>query len=146
MSDVSKRFEQIVVSTQRRFLDQGTILPVKTDQGILVGSALITCDGPYKNIYKNNELVFENICLNRVAIRLANLVAWNTSNYKMQEIYQADQDYNKLYVDSTVYLAGYHAAVKNQDGFKAEVLWTRYCECKAKSKYAREKAERMASF
>lgn len=146
MSDVSKRFEQIVVSTQRRFLDQGTILPVKTDKGILVGSALITCHGSYKNIYKHDDLIFENICLNRVAIRLANLVAWNTSNYKMQEIYQADRDYNKLYIDSTVYLSGYHSALKHQDNFKAEVLWTRYCECKTKSKYAREKAERLASF
>ena len=146
MNNISKRFEQIVVSTQRKFLSQGTILPVKTEDGILVGSALIKCNGSYKNIYKHDELMFENICLNKVAIKLANLVAWSASNFKMKELYRADQIYNKLYIDTKVYHLNYNAAIKNKDQFKAEVLWTRYQECKIKAKYAREKAERLASF
>ena len=146
MSDISKRFEQIVVSTQRKFLDQRTILPVKTDRGILVGNALIVCDGAYKHIYRYDDLLFENICLNKVAIKLANLVAWNKSMMIMQELYRADQNYNRLYVDSTIFLAGYHNALNNKDHFKAEVQWTRYCDTKARAKIAREKAERLASF
>lgn len=146
MSDISKRFEQIVVSTQRKFLDQGTILPVKTPQGILVGNALIVCDGAYKHIYRNDDLLFENISLNKVAIKLANMVAWGRSMSSMYQIYKLDQDYNKLYVDSTIFLSSYNTAIKKNDSFKAEVAWTRHCETKTRAKIAREKAERLASF
>lgn len=146
MTDISKRFEQIITSTQKKFLDQGTIMPTKTDRGIAVGCALITCDGSYKNIYRYDELVFANVSLNRTAIRLANMIAWNKSVYSMQPIYDADQYYNRLYIDTTVFLAGYKNALKHDNHSKAEILWIRYCDTRERTKLAKEKAERLASF
>jgi len=146
MSDISKRFEQIVAKTQKKFLKQGTILPEKTAEGIRVGCALITCDGPYKNLYRNDQLIFENVCLNKVAIKLANLIAWNRLDKNAMDLYRADRDYNRYYVDSTMLMASYYACLKDENYFKADVLWARYCEVKQQSKIAKTKAERLASF
>jgi len=146
MGNISRRFQQIVIKTQKKFLDQGTIMPVQTEQGILVGNALIVCDGPYKNLYCNGELIFENVCLNKVAIRLANMIAWNKLNKLAFDIFNADRNYNRYHVDSTITLASYHVCLQSKDYFKADVLWARYCEAKAHAKSAKEKAERLASF
>ena len=45
MTNISKRFEQLVTKTYREFLEQGTILPSRSDKGIHVGDVLIQSDG-----------------------------------------------------------------------------------------------------
>jgi len=145
MGDISRRFEQIITKTQKKFLDQGTVLPVKTANGIQVGCALITCDGPYKNLYRQDKIIFENVCLNQVAIKLANLIAWNKITPNAWDIYRADQEYNRYFVDSTMLLASYHMALRSEDYFRADVLWARYSESKGNASKAKLKAERMSS-
>jgi len=144
MSHLSKRFEQIVVRTQKKFLDKGTILPEKTDKGIRVGIAEIRPNGVYKDIYRNEDLVFPGVCLNKVAIKLANLVAWN-QGHRAIEIYQADQDYNKFYVETTVLMSSYNMAKESKKFFKADVIWARYTQVKQRANQAKKKAERLAS-
>ena len=146
MSDVSKRFEQVVVATHKKFIDEGRLYPVKTDQGILVGDILISSDGPYKTVSRNDDILYDNICLNATAIKIANYLALGKSNIDCQRIYRADQEYNKCYVDSAYTLAGYHACLENYDYFKADVLWARYCEIKEQARVAKKKAERLSSF
>lgn len=141
---LSKRFEQIVVRTQKKFLDRGTILPEKTENGIRVGIAEIRSDGIYKDIYRHNDLVFSGVCLNKVAIKLANLVAWQQT-HRAIDIYKADQDYNKLYVETTVLMSSYNQARDRKDYFKADVIWARYLETKQHANRAKKKAERLAS-
>jgi fumarylacetoacetate (FAA) hydrolase family protein len=146
MSDVSKRFEQLVTSTYKKFLEKGTILPVKVADGILVGHVLIQSDGPYKNLIVNNKTVYKDIALNSVAIKIANLMAWEKSVNIQQKLYRLDVEYSRLYIDSKIFLDRYHKAVASNDGFKAEVMWTRYEIAKERAIIAKEQAEDLASF
>ena len=63
MTQISRRLEQIV----RKELSKN-IIPVKTENGILVGEVLIVNEGPIKSLYRNNELLYKEIHLNSVAI------------------------------------------------------------------------------
>lgn len=146
MSDVSKRFEQLVKSTYKRFLDQGTILPVKTPEGILVGDVLIQSDGALKNIVRNGKILYEHISLNAVAIRIANLVAWNKNQRLCEELYRADLEYSKHFIDSNIFIDNYHKAVNSNNSVKAEILWTRYEIAKEKAISAKDHAEDLARF
>ena len=146
MSDVSKRFEQLVKSTYKKFLDQGTILPVKTDEGILVGDVLIESIGPLKNIYKHGELCYKEVSLNAVAIRIANLLAANGSRKLLDELYNLDVEYSKHFIDSKIFVDNYHRAVNSGNTVRADILWTRYQFAKEKAIAAKERAEDLASF
>ena len=146
MSDVSKRFEQLVRSTYKKFLDQGTILPVKTAEGILVGDVLIASNGPLKDIYKNKELVYKEVSLNAVAIRIANLLAWNKSHKRCEELYKKDLEYSRYYIDSKIFIDNYHRALAAGNEMRADVLWTRYEIAKEKAVIAKEQAEELAAF
>jgi hypothetical protein len=146
MNEVSKRFEQLVKSTYKKFLDQGTILPERTEQGIKVGDVLIVSDGPYKDIVKNGTVLYRTVCLNAVAIRLANLAAWNKQVKLQQELFGLDQKYSKYFTDSKIYLNNYHRAVNSNDEIRAEILWTRYEDAKERAIILKDQAENLARF
>ena len=146
MSDVSKRFEQLVKSTYKKFLDQGTILPVKTQEGILVGDVLIQSDGPLKNIVRNGSVLYKEISLNSVAIRIANLLAWNQPEKFCDRLYKLDLEYSKHFVDSKIFIDNYHRAVNADNQARADILWTRYQHAKEKAVWAKQQAEDLASF
>ena len=146
MSEVSKRFEQLVRSTYKKFLDQGTILPERTEQGIKVGDVLIVSDGPYKDIVKNGTVLYRTVCLNAVAIRLANLAAWNKKQKLQEELFRLDQKYSKYFTDSKIYLNNYHRAVNSNDEIRAEILWTRYEDAKERAIILKDQAENLARF
>jgi len=146
MNEVSKRFEQIVKTTYRKFLDQGTILPERTEKGIKVGDALIRSDGPYKDILRKDKLVWATVSLNAVAIRLANLVAWDADHALQKEIFALDQKYSKYFVDSKIFLDNYHRAVNNNDDIRAEILWIRYQDAKERAIILKDQAEDLARF
>jgi hypothetical protein len=146
MNEVSKRFEQLVKFTYKKFLDQGTILPERTEQGIKVGDVLIVSDGPYKDIVKNGTVLYRTVCLNAVAIRLANLAAWNKQVKLQQELFGLDQKYSKYFTDSKIYLNNYHRAINSNDEIRAEILWTRYEDAKERAIILKDQAENLARF
>ncbi len=110
MTNISKRLEQVVSKELSKH-----IIPVKTQQGILVGDVLIVSQGSIKNIWRNNELLYKEIHLNAVAITIANILAVRRISIKLDEIYQADQEYGKWFVDSQMLRAQYQKALSNQD-------------------------------
>jgi len=146
MTDVSKRFEQLVKSSYKRFAEQGYILPVKTSEGICVGNVLIRNKGSLKYIVKSGAIVYNEISLNSVAIKLANLLALDTNKALRDELYQLDHLYSKHFVDSKFFLDNYHRAVNSNNEVRADILWTRYIEAKERAIALKEKAEHLASF
>lgn len=146
MSEVSKRFEQLVKSTYKQFLDQGTILPIKTDKGILVGNVLIETVGSLKNIYKDEHLLYKEISLNSVAIKIANLLAWDKSKKACDELYDLDVSYSKHFIDSKIFLDNYHRANNANNTTRAEILWIRYTDSKEKALDIKSRAEDLAAF
>jgi hypothetical protein len=141
MTTISKRLEQVVSKELSKH-----IIPVKTQQGILVGDVLIASQGSIKNIWRNNELLYKEIHLNAVAITIANILAVRRISIKLDEIYKADQDYGKWFVDSQLLRAQYQKALSNQDYDKADMLWARYCESRDRTITAKNRAESLTRF
>ena len=142
MTDISKRLEQ----TLRSAIQKNPILPQKVADGILVGEAKIVSDGAIKHIWLRNQLIYKEVSLNAVAIKLANLLATGHQSIKADALYRADQEYGRWFIDSQMLRAQYQNAVKNQDHDRADTLWARYCDSKDRTILAKKKAEQLATF
>lgn len=138
MTNLSKRLEQIV----RKELSKN-LLPTKTKDGILVGNILISSQQHLKNVYQNNELVYENIHLNSVAIKIANSLALKQSFTVIDKIYEADQEYGKWYTESQLIRAQYQRSISNKDFEKADIYWAKYVESRDKMIYAKNRVENL---
>ena len=136
MTQVSRRLEQIVSSELKK-----NLIPVKTDQGILVGDVLIISRGSIKDLIRNTEFIYKDVYLNNSAIMLANLLAFKKTSLITDQIYRADQEYGKWFVDSQLLRAQYQKAISNQDYDRADVLWARYCESRDRSLSAKNRVE-----
>lgn len=139
MSQLSKKLEKLIRTSPE-------ILPVKTEQGILVGSVLISSDGSIKNLYHKGELVYSDIYLNAVAIKLANLLAKGLRGGRLDQIYKADQDYGKWFTDSQLLRNKYEKAKLSKDFERADILWARYIESRDRTMYAKNSAEALCNF
>jgi hypothetical protein len=139
MTQISKRLEQII----RKELST-TIIPVKTKEGILVGDILIVTEGSIKNIYKHTELLYKEIHLNSIAIKIANLLAFRKGLLVIDNLYKADQDYGRWFVDSQMLRTQYQKAVNSQDYDRADILWARYIESRDRTITAKNHAECLA--
>jgi hypothetical protein len=139
MTQISKRLEQII----RKELSS-TIIPVKTTEGILVGDILIVTEGTIKNIFKHSELLYKEIHLNSVAIKIANLLAFRRGSLVIDNLYKADQDYGQWFVDSQMLRTQYQKALNSQDYERADILWARYIESRDRTITAKNRAESLA--
>lgn len=139
MSNISKRLEQIV----RKELSS-SIIPVKTAEGILVGDVLISSQGSIKNIYRDTELLYKEVHLNSVAIKIANLLAFRRGSIIVENLYKADQDYGRWFVDSQMLRTQYQKSLNNQDFDRADILWARYIESRDRAATAKLHAEALA--
>ncbi len=126
MTDISKRLERFIGSAQKRLAKSNHVLPVKTEDGILVGDVLIISDANLKHIKKQNQILFVNIYLNAVAIKLANICYFNPGSIQAQKLYDADQEYGKWFVDSQLLRAQYQKAIEKKDYDRADMLYSRY--------------------
>lgn len=136
MTQLSKRLEQIV----RKELSKN-IIPVKTKEGILVGEVLIVSEGSLKSLYKNNQLLFKDIHLNSIAIKIANILALYRNSISIDSLYSADQEYGKWYIDSQMLRAQYQKALNNRDFDRADMFWARYQESRDRMISAKNRAE-----
>jgi hypothetical protein len=139
MTQISKRLEQII----RKELSN-TIIPVKTKEGILVGDILIVTEGTIKNIFKHSELLYREIHLNSVAIKIANLLAFRRGSLIIDNLYKADQDYGQWFVDSQLLRTQYQKALNSHDYDRADILWARYIESRDRTITAKNRAESLA--
>ena len=142
MSNLSKRLEQTI----RSAIQKTPILPVKVADGILVGDVLISSDGPMKHLSQHGEVKYKDISLNCAAIRIANLLARRSTSIQADEIYKADQEYGRWFVDSQLLRAQYQKANSNQDHERADMLWARYCESRDRTSTAKKRAETLSTF
>jgi len=141
MTDIRRQLDRVV----SKELSQH-IIPVKTDKGILVGNILIVSEGAIKHLYKTNELLYNNISLNAVAIKMANILARNRNSLVVDKIYRYDQEYSKWYIDSQNLLKSYYSAKKSKDFDRADMLWARYCEIRDLAITAKDLATSLTLF
>jgi hypothetical protein len=136
MTQISRRLEQIV----RRELSKN-IIPVKTSEGILVGDILITNQDNLKFLYRKSQVLYAEIHLNSVAIKMANILALRHSHTSVDLLYRADQEYGKWFVDSQMLRAQHQKAIHTRDYDRADVLWARYSESRDRTVTAKHQAE-----
>ena len=139
MTEISKRLEQIV----RKELSK-TIIPVKTEEGILVGNILIKSRDNLKYLYKNGDLIYGEIFLNQSAISLANILARVSYSPRADQIYRADKDYAKYFIDSQLLRANYEKSIKNRDFERADMFWARYEQARSRTKSAKSRVESLS--
>jgi hypothetical protein len=138
MSEVSRRFEQLISASQKKLAENKQILPVKTDKGILVGDVLIASEANLKYLWKRDQLVYKEISLNDVAIKLANLLALNVKNQYCDQLYRADQEYGLYFAEWNFLKQQYHRAVQQEDFDRADILRARYEQCKYRADNAKQ--------
>lgn len=141
MSDISRRLEQVVSKELAK-----TIIPVKTDAGILVGKILIVNEGSIKNILQDSRIIYNSVFLNAIAIKLAHLLNYKNTGISCDKIYNADQEYGKWFIDSQMLRTRYQTAVASQDHDKADIFWARYCESRDRAIVAKNHAESLVTF
>ncbi len=133
MTRLSKKLESLIKSSR-------DILPVKTEQGILVGTVMIVSQGTNKSLYYKDKQIYTDIHLNIVTVRMANLLAKHRVS-QAEMIYRADQEYGKWFAESQLLRSQYEKATVNKNFDKADVLWARYCESRDKMLAAKSRAE-----
>jgi hypothetical protein len=138
MTQISRRLEQIV----RKELSKN-IIPVKTAEGILVGDVLITNQDNLKFLYRKSQVLYAEIHLNSVAIKMANILALRHSHISVDLLHRADQEYGRWFVDSQMLRSQYQKAIHTQDYDRADMLWARYCESRDRTIIAKNQAERL---
>jgi len=144
MNEISRRFESFVKSANKNLASKGILLPIKVDQGILIGDVLITNENNLKFVHYKNS-IYKEIYLNSAAIEIANLLALRKNLDRVDEIYKSDQDYGKWFTDSQHLLALQKKAREKQDFERADMLWARYQESRDRAQTAKIKVERLVS-
>ncbi len=140
MSALSRKLEQIVSRELTK-----NIIPVKTENGIRVGNVLISSEGTVKNIWRNDQLLYESVYLNSSAIAIANMMAKQLVDFRADSLYRADQEYGKWYIDSQMLRTNYQKALNSQDFERADILWARYVESRDKAVTAKNHAQSLAA-
>jgi hypothetical protein len=146
MTNLQKRLDSVIAKTNRKLIDSNQLLPKKTDKGILVGNVLIASNGPIKNLYKNDQLIYAEVSLNVVAIRLANLLAKNLYTTDMNKLYNADQRYGKWFCESQFLRSKYEKSLSNMDYDRADIFWARYSESRERALGAKRVVESLLDF
>jgi hypothetical protein len=140
MTKITKKLEQLI----SKAVEQSPLIPVKTSQGILVGNVLIVSQGSLKNLWQYNQLVYKDIYLNAAAIKIANNLAKRGRIPGNNEIYTADQDYGRWFVDSQVLYKIYQSSKNAGNHDRADILWAKYCESRDRSEHAKQKVNRLS--
>jgi hypothetical protein len=128
MTEISKKFEQLIQKTYKEFYDKEQIVPAKIGEGILVGVILIKNQNSLKNLYRGNECIYKEIFLNVAAIKIANILNKFKSSSRADQIYKLDQNYGRYFIDSQMLRNNYEKALNNRDYNKADILYARYIE------------------
>ena len=146
MSNIRRQLDNVIASTHQKLYNSDQILPLKVSEGILVGNVLISSEGTYKNLHQYGNIVYKNISLNVVAIKLANLLAKNSNNVFLDTLYAADQEYGRWFLDSQILRSQYQRALTNKNYEKSDTLWARYCESRDKALTAKHDVTTLVNF
>ena len=139
MTNLSRKFEQIINRTLTT-----VILPVKTTEGILVGDVLITSQGSAKNIVKSGEIKYQEIYLNSVAIKIAELLIGKNHSQQADTLYRLDQEYGKWLNESQLLRSQYEKATANAQHDRADVLWAKYQQSRDRTVSAKSQLDALA--
>ncbi len=131
---LEQQLDSLIVSVHSDLLKKNIIVPRYEKGRILVGDVAIVQNGSTKDIFRNNELIYRGVFLNKVAIFLANGIAIRrntTTRYDF--IYRNDQNYG-VYMQETLFFdSKYKQAFENRQYDKADIFYARWQVSKEKA-------------
>jgi len=65
MSNIKQKLDGVITNVHRKLAKSEFIPPIKTEKGIIVGNVLIVTNGTQKDLYRNNQLIYQGIFLNK---------------------------------------------------------------------------------
>jgi hypothetical protein len=143
MTNLQKRLDQVISNVQRKLIKNNEIIPVKIAGGIQVGNVSIINNGSNKDLYRHNQLMYQGIYLNKIAVKIANLMAINYTRHHAQidKLYAADQQFGAALEDYQIFRAKYQSTT---DDGRAQILLARLCYSKDRVNYYKNQALRLA--
>jgi hypothetical protein len=146
MTEIQRQLDLILQSTQRRLIESQQLMPVRTHQGILVGSVKIVSKDTLKDLWQFDQLVYQGIFLNKAAIKLANLLAiYQKHTITTDKLYHLDQDYGKHFVNSQQLLIRLQQAKNSKDYDKVDIYLARYTQAKDQAEIAKRQVLALAA-
>lgn len=146
MTEIKRQLDHVISKVHKDLAKKEFLIPVKTQQGILVGNVLIESQGPIKNLHQHGELIYRNISLNKVAIKVANCLALSPMKYqdKIRNLIDADTKFGQALDDYQLFKDKYHKARADQDQFRIDLYLARMCYAKDTAAHWKSQAELLA--
>jgi hypothetical protein len=141
MSEISKKFENLLLSYNKKLVASGFLIPTKVPEGILLGNVLIKSNNNLKTV-TSDRIEYKDIFLNLAAIKIANLTALRRGKDQVEKIYQLDQEYGKYFIESQYLLSIHSKYINYKDYEKADTVWAKYQEVRDRAEVAKIKVER----
>lgn len=139
MTDLQRKLDSVISNVQRKLAKDNQLIPSKIPNGVRVGDVDIINNGHLKDLYQNGELRYKGISLNKVAIKMANLMAigYFRNQQQIDSLYRADQQFGQALEDYQIFRAKYQQAT---DPFRADIMLARLCYSKDKANYYKNQA------
>ena len=141
MTELSKKFENLLLSYNKKLAAKGSLIPIKVPEGILLGDVLIKSNNNLKTVIAS-RIEYKDIFLNIAAIKIANLTALRRDQDQVEGIYKLDQEYGKFFIESQHLLSVHSKYIKNKDYERADTVWARYQEARYRAETLKTKVER----
>ena len=146
MTKLQHSLDRVISNVQKKLLDSKRVIPQKTEQGIVVGNALIVSRDCLKDIYYKGELLYPNISLNKVAVKIANLLATGyRQSPEIRELLDADLKFGQALDDYQFFKNKYINARTLGDQFKIDLYLARMCYSKDAAAYHKNRATSLAA-
>lgn len=138
MTRIQQQLDQILQNTQRKLIESQQLMPVRTHEGILVGSVKIISRDTLKDLWQFDHMIYEGVFLNKAAIKLANLLAISKKpTISTDSLYRLDQEYGKFYVESQLMSVRVQQAKNSKNYDKSDIYLARYIQAKDQAERAK---------
>jgi hypothetical protein len=147
MTRINQQLDHVIKRVNQKLFKSECIIPVKTEDGILVGNVLIVSRDSFKDLYRNNELLYKGIALNKIAIKVANLAAIDYMKHhtRIEELIRVDIKFGQSLEDYQHFKTRYFAARTNNDQFKIDLYGARMTYAKDGCKYWKKQADTLTA-
>lgn len=145
MTQIKKQLDGVISRVNKKLAAADFVIPIKTENGILVGNILIVPNGTQKDLYCRGELLYAKIHLNKCAVKMANLLALNKDHSRVQELYRLDSKFGKALADYQIFKEKLYLARSNGDQFKIDLYLARLSYARDSYEYFKKQALRLAA-
>ena len=147
MTRINQQLDSVIKRVNRKLVKSEFVIPVKTEEGILVGNVLIVSRDNFKDLYRNTELIYKGIALNKIAIKVANLTAINYMKYhsRIEDLINVDMKFGQALEDYQHFKTRYFAARNTGDQFKIDLYGARMTYAKDSCNYWKKQADTLTA-